>query len=116
MEIGTILATYNYLSMRKIPTPFFLAGLFLMLFLNGCAAIGLALLGVGASVATGKAISYTLNGIAYRTFTIPLPQLRTATRIKFDLSIFRLSPAMVWEILLTTKSDASLICRRDYSI
>jgi hypothetical protein len=70
--------------MRKIPTLSFLAGLFLMLFLKGCAAIGLALLGVGASVATGTAISYTLDGIAYRTFTTLLPQLRTATLTALD--------------------------------
>jgi len=55
-----------------------------MLFLNGCAAIGLALLGVGASVATGTAISYILDGIAYRTFTTPLHQLRTATLTALD--------------------------------
>ena len=70
--------------MRKNPTLSFLTGFFLMLLLNGCAAIGLALLGVGASVATGTAISYTLDGIAYRTFTAPLHQLRTATLTALD--------------------------------
>ena len=48
--------------------------------LNGCAAIGLTLFGVGAGVATGTSVSYTLDGIAYRTFTAPLPQVEHATR------------------------------------
>lgn len=55
------------------------ATLLLLGFLNGCAAVGLSLFGVGAGVTTGTAVSYTLDGIAYRTFTAPLPQVRTAT-------------------------------------
>jgi hypothetical protein len=48
--------------------------------LNGCAAIGLTLFGVGAGVTTGTSVSYTLDGIAYRTFTVPLPKVENATR------------------------------------
>ncbi len=70
--------------MRKSSTLPFLTALFLSLFLSGCAAIGLALLGVGAGVATGTAVSYTLDGTAYRTFTVPLPQLQTATLTALD--------------------------------
>lgn len=40
--------------------------------------MGLTLFGVGAGVATGTSVSYTLDGIAYRTFTAPLPQVETA--------------------------------------
>jgi Protein of unknown function (DUF3568) len=48
--------------------------------LNGCAApLALTLLGVGAGVTTGTAVSYTMDGIAYRTFTAPLPQVERAT-------------------------------------
>ena len=51
-----------------------------MLYLNGCAApLALTLLGVGAGVTTGTAVSYTMDGIAYRTFTAPLPQVERAT-------------------------------------
>jgi hypothetical protein len=53
---------------------------FLMVSLNGCAAVGLTLFGVGAGVATGSSVSYTLDGFAYRTFTAPLPQVESATR------------------------------------
>jgi Protein of unknown function (DUF3568) len=49
-------------------------------FLNGCAAVALTMLGVGAGVATGTSVGYTLDGYAYRTFTAPLPQVETATR------------------------------------
>ena len=48
--------------------------------LNGCAApIALTLLAVGAGVTTGTAVSYTMDGVAYRTFTAPLPRVEQAT-------------------------------------
>ena len=52
--------------------------------LNGCAALGLTLFSIGAGVATGTSVSYTLDGIAYRTFTAPLPQVESATRTALD--------------------------------
>jgi hypothetical protein len=51
-----------------------------VLLLSGCAAVGMTLFGVGAGVTTGTAVSYTLDGVAYRTFTAPLPQVERATR------------------------------------
>jgi hypothetical protein len=33
--------------------------------LNGCAAVALTMLGVGAGVATGTSVGYTLDGYAY---------------------------------------------------
>jgi Protein of unknown function (DUF3568) len=57
----------------------------LLLLMQGCAAgLGLTLFGVGAGVATGTSVAYTLDGIAYRTFTAPLPQVETATRTALD--------------------------------
>jgi len=55
-----------------------------MLLSQGCAGVGLTLFGVGAGVTTGTSVSYTLDGIAYRTFTAPLPQVETATRTALD--------------------------------
>ncbi len=46
---------------------------------SGCAAVGLTLLGVGAGVGTGTGVSYTLDSIAYKTFTAPEEGLRAAT-------------------------------------
>ena len=45
----------------------------------GCAAVGLTLLGVGAGISGGTGVSYTLDSIAYKTFTSPEEGLRTAT-------------------------------------
>ncbi len=46
---------------------------------SGCAAIGLTLLGVGAGVSAGTGVSYTLDSIAYKTFTASQEQLHGAT-------------------------------------
>ena len=54
------------------------------LMLHGCAGVGLTLFGVGAGVTTGTSVSYTLDGIAYRTFTASLPQVENATRTALD--------------------------------
>ena len=43
--------------------------------LGGCAPIAITAFGVGA--ATG--VQHTLGGIAYKTFTAPLPEIRKAT-------------------------------------
>ncbi len=46
---------------------------------HGCAAVGLTLFAVGAGVSAGAGTQYTLDGIAYRTFTAPLDSTRVAT-------------------------------------
>ncbi len=50
---------------------------------QGCAAVGLTLLGVGAGVSAGTGTQYTLGSIAYRTFTAPIDDLRRATLVTF---------------------------------
>lgn len=50
-----------------------------LLFNQGCAAAGLTLFGVGAGVSTGTGVSYTLDSIAYKTFTTPVEDLQSAT-------------------------------------
>ena len=46
---------------------------------QGCAGVGLALFGVGAGVSGGTGVSYTLDSIAYKTFTASEAELRAAT-------------------------------------
>lgn len=46
---------------------------------EGCAAVGLTLFGVGAGVSAGTGVSYTLDSVAYKTFTASEPTLRAAT-------------------------------------
>jgi hypothetical protein len=66
--------------MQQNSTRAFLLVALSLVHLNGCAApLALTLLGVGAGVTTGTAVSYTMDGIAYRTFTAPLPQVERAT-------------------------------------
>jgi hypothetical protein len=62
----------------KFFLPLFLVGWAVLL--NGCAGVGMTLFGVGAGVTAGTSVAYTLDGIAYRTFTAPLPQVESATR------------------------------------
>lgn len=46
---------------------------------QGCAAAGLTLLGVGAGVSSATGVAYTLDSIAYKTFTAPVEGLHGAT-------------------------------------
>lgn len=50
---------------------------------QGCAAVALTLIGSGAGVAAGTATGYTLDGIAYRTFTAPIERVRRAALTTF---------------------------------
>jgi hypothetical protein len=45
-----------------------------LVLLAGCAPLTLTAVGVGSAAG----VQHTLNGIAYRTFTTPLPQVRSA--------------------------------------
>lgn len=47
----------------------------LIVALAGCDPVSLTVLGVGSAAG----IQHTLTGITYRTFTVPLPQVRDAT-------------------------------------
>jgi hypothetical protein len=79
--------------------------------LNGCAAVGLTLFGVGAGVATGTSVSYTLDGIAYRTFTATLPQVETATRTALDrmgIKVEASSKTEQGKALLATGNDREI--------
>ncbi|MBI3781338.1 MAG: hypothetical protein HY278_09840 [candidate division NC10 bacterium] len=46
---------------------------------QGCAAVGVTLLGVGAGTAAGTGVAYTMDNVAYKTFTVPLDQVRQST-------------------------------------
>lgn len=56
----------------------------LALWLQGCAAIGLAVVGVGAGAGVGAGVDHTLNGIVYKTFSAPLNNVRFAALKTFD--------------------------------
>lgn len=48
--------------------------------LTGCEPITLTAMGVGAAAG----VQHTLTGIAYRTFSVPLPKVRSAVTTAFD--------------------------------
>ncbi len=52
--------------------------------LQGCAAVGLAVVGAGAGASVGAGIDHTINGIVYKTFAAPLNNVRFATLKTFD--------------------------------
>ncbi len=60
--------------MRQTTIRVAVLGIWLFL-LSGCDPISLTLLGVGAGAGVGQ----TLSGIAYKTFTEPLPKVKKAT-------------------------------------
>ena len=51
----------------------------ILLATQGCAAVGLSAFGAGAGVAGGTGTSYTLDSVAYRTFTMSSDDMRRAT-------------------------------------
>ncbi len=46
---------------------------------EGCAAVGVTLLGVGAGTAAGTGVAYTIDNVAYKTFTVPLDEVQQST-------------------------------------
>jgi hypothetical protein len=65
----------------KITRSFLAAGLIGgMLTLQACEGVGLTMLGVGSGTAANTSVSHTLGGMAYKTFTAPAKEVRTALR------------------------------------
>lgn len=60
--------------------------------LAGCEALAVTTLGVAIGTGTGTAVSYTLDGIAYKTFTAPAPKVRRATLAALRKMDFKLQP------------------------
>lgn len=72
-QVGRTLRLVRRISWR-------LSLLLAMVVLQGCDPISLTAMGIGAS--TG--VQHTLTGISYRTFSIPLPRVRSAVMTAFD--------------------------------
>ncbi len=52
-----------------------------LLFLHGCGAeLVPTLFGAGAGTASGSGVSYTMDNIAYKTFTVPVDEVEQGTR------------------------------------
>jgi hypothetical protein len=64
----------------RIPRAWHMALALTALTMTGCEPITLTAVGVGAAAG----VQHTLTGIAYRTFSVPLPRVRTAVLKAFD--------------------------------
>lgn len=56
----------------------------LAFWLQGCAAVGLAVVGAGAGAGVSAGVDHTLNGIVYKTFAVSVNEARFATLKTFD--------------------------------
>jgi len=75
---------------------------------SGCAAIALTLLGVGAGISGGTGVSYTLDSIAYKTFTVSEEGLRAATLKtlkRMDMQVKEDQPAEVGRKIVAQAGD-----------
>lgn len=75
---------------------------------QGCAAAGLTLFGVGAGVSTGTGVSYTLDSIAYKTFTTPVEDLQSATLKslkRMDMTVKETKPSESGKKILAIAGD-----------
>jgi hypothetical protein len=63
--------------LRHLPIALTVAAL--VLGTQGCAALGLMVVSTGASVAAGTGTGYTLDSIAYRTFALPIDEIKRST-------------------------------------
>ena len=67
--------------------------------LSGCEPLSLALLGIGSSAG----VSHHMNGVAYRTFTEPMPKVERAARLALK--------RMEIEIAETEKTDTGALIK-----
>jgi len=77
----------------------------------GCAAVGLTMLGVGAGVSAGTGVSYTLDSIAYKTFTAPEEGLRAATLKtlkRMDINVEENQPTESGRKIVAVASDRAI--------
>src|SRR5262249_17007836 len=88
-------------------------------FLNGCAAVALTMFGVGAGVASGTSVGYTLDGYAYRTFTASLPQVESATRTALNRMGIKIEATAKTEqekTIAATENDGEIEVKREVII
>ena len=78
---------------------------------SGCAAVGLTLFGVGAGVSAGTGVSYTLDSIAYKTFTVSEEGLRAAslkTLNRMDIKVKESQPTQSGRKILAQAGDREI--------
>jgi Protein of unknown function (DUF3568) len=83
---------------------------------QGCAAVGLTLLSVGAGVTAGTGVSYTLDSIAYKTFAASLEGVHGATRQtlrRMDIAVQEDQPSATGRTLVAVAGDRTIAIELD---
>jgi hypothetical protein len=78
---------------------------------SGCAAVGLAFLSIGAGTAATSGVSYTLDSIAYKTFTAPEEGLQTATLktlARLDIKVKEIERTQTGSKIVAEASDRTI--------
>lgn len=78
---------------------------------QGCAAVGLTLFGAAAGTAAGAGTAYTLDGIAYRTFTASLDDMQRATALslkRMDIPVETDEPTETGRHLVAQAGDRTI--------
>lgn len=92
--------------MRFCPRPHLFAALTLLA-TAGCAGVALTAAGVGGGVAA----SHHMGGLVYRTFTAPIPKVRSAVHAalkKMDIKVSRMEKTELGERVIAKASDRNI--------
>lgn len=84
-----------------------LLSIFIVLLSTGCTPLALTAVGVGSAAG----VQHTMGGITYRTFTTPLPQVRTATITSLNrmgIKVGKREKSGTGEIIMATANDRNI--------
>ena len=78
---------------------------------QGCAAIGLMLIGSGVGVGAGAGTGHALDSIVYKTFTVPIDQVAKATVVtleRMDIELVDTTPTEEGQTMTATAGDRKI--------
>jgi Protein of unknown function (DUF3568) len=79
--------------------------------LQGCAAIGLTLIGSGVGIGAGAGTGHALDSIVYKTFTVPMDTLSKATVVtlnRMDIELVDTEATEEGQIIKATAADRKI--------
>ena len=78
---------------------------------QGCAAIGLAVIGSGVGVGAGAGTGHALDSIVYKTFTVPIDTVAKATVVtleRMDVELVDTNPTDAGQTMKATAGDRKI--------
>lgn len=79
--------------------------------LQGCAAIGLTLIGSGVGIGAGAGTGHAMDSIVYKTFTVPIDTLTKATVVtlnRMDIELVDTTPTEEGQTMKATAADRKI--------